>query len=904
MPLEDLVIYRKKIPESEPVFCEFPQSLHPEIQEFLKKQNILALYSHQAEMFQAAEEGKHVVAATPTASGKSLCFYLPVINEILKNPLCRAIFLYPTKALAADQYRALQPWIAHFGRERLDAGVYDGDTTPAERSRIRKQANIILTNPDMLNGSLLPNHSRYGFDFLFSNLKFVVLDELHVYRGAFGSHLANVFRRFSRVCRYYHSAPQFLASSATIANPVELAEKICGKPFVSIEKNGAGSSQKEYVLIQPPAVTGKDQSYYGRESIVNVTAELLPELMEKGESFIAFAKSRKNVEIILKETRDHLKGAGFLGTAKPEQISGYRGGYTPVERRTIEKNMLSGKLSGLVATNALELGIDIGKLSAAVLAGYPGTRASFWQQAGRAGRSRNGGKGYLILDNLPMDQYIAMNPDWLFGGSSENAIVDPDNLLIELAHIRAAAAELPLSLDDAALFPDLGEVIPVLMKMNEVKSMGGRFAWAGGQYPAGEFSMRNIDQNKYQLINQETGQNITEMDEEQAFHEIHEGAVYMHDGDFYQVVKMNLESKMVYAVPFYGNYYTVPGSESNIQVIHSQKERQWERTKLQFGDVNVADFVYMYKKLQFHNHQNLGFEQLSQPLIKSYDTEAAWLKLPENVVLVYRNLLQPDGNGRFVRNNHFQGLAFALKNAALMITMTEKEDIGTAVSTNALELSGMTDSEVLFYFYDHYVGGLGFSEKIYDLIPQVVEQAVRMVSGCPCKDGCAACVGDQHLDKSLVLWGLKNLLEESDPPEGTKVVKWAETKWREKEFRFQELPEKWEVFCKRAGGDGETFGTFFEKAVRTETEGTVLKLFVKEAFYVGWAGMPENRKNLENIVSYYAEVPPGFRIAILQLPEELKNAGISREELSGREKQEKILRRYQTLTGGEDHGAE
>ena len=209
--------------------------------------------------------------------------------------------------------------------------------------------------------------------------------------------------------------------------------------------------------------------------------------------------------------------------------------------------------------------------------------------------------------------------------------------------------------------------------------------------------MRNIDQNKYQLINQETGQNITEMDEEQAFHEIHEGAVYMHDGDFYQVVKMNLESKMVYAVPFYGNYYTVPGSESNIQVIHSQKERQWERTKLQFGDVNVADFVYMYKKLQFHNHQNLGFEQLSQPLIKSYDTEAAWLKLPENVVRVYRNLLQPDGNGRFVRNNHFQGLAFALKNAALMITMTEKEDIGTAVSTNALELSGMTDSEVLFW---------------------------------------------------------------------------------------------------------------------------------------------------------------------------------------------------------------
>ena len=435
----------------------------------------------------------------------------------------------------------------------------------------------------MLNGSMLPNHSKYGFDFIFANLKYIVLDELHVYRGAFGSHLANVFRRLSRLCRYYHADPQFLCSSATIANPVELAEKICGKSFVCISKSGAGMSERTYCLIQPSEKLDRDGNPYGKESVITVAADLLPQLMEEKESFLAFAKSRKNVEILVKETRDHLDNSGFLGNASKEEISGYRGGYTPQERKNIEKRMISGELLGLVSTNALELGIDIGTINTTVLVGYPGTRASFWQQTGRAGRGKGKCTNYLILANLPVDQYIALEPEWLFDSNSENAIVDPDNLLIELAHIRAAAAELPLSLDDGELFPDLGETIPVLLRVEEVRSQSGRFVWCGGLYPAGEFSMRNIDQNKYQLLNKETGKNITEMDEEQAFHEIHEGAVYMHDGEFYQVVHMNLESKMVEAVPFHGNYYTVPGSETNIRIIHRQKKQEWERTELSKG---------------------------------------------------------------------------------------------------------------------------------------------------------------------------------------------------------------------------------------------------------------------------------------------------------------------------------
>lgn len=879
------IIYKKIIPGKEPEYAGFPEELHPDIQSFLIKQDIKSLYIHQAEAFSNAVSGKNVVITTPTASGKSLCFYLPVIQEILQNPVTRAIFVYPTKALAADQYRALKPWIEYLGEHRLSAGVYDGDTPPDERKRIRERANIILTNPDMLNGSMLPNHSKYGFDFIFANLKYIVLDELHVYRGAFGSHLANVFRRLSRLCRYYHADPQFLCSSATIANPVELAEKICGKSFVCISKSGAGMSERTYCLIQPSEKLDRDGNPYGKESVITVAADLLPQLMEEKESFLAFAKSRKNVEILVKETRDHLDNSGFLGNASKEEISGYRGGYTPQERKNIEKRMISGELLGLVSTNALELGIDIGTINTTVLVGYPGTRASFWQQTGRAGRGKGKCTNYLILANLPMDQYIALEPEWLFDSNSENAIVDPDNLLIELAHIRAAAAELPLSLDDGELFPDLGETIPVLMRVEEVRSQGGRFVWCGGLYPAGEFSMRNIDQNKYQLLNKETGKNITEMDEEQAFHEIHEGAVYMHDGEFYQVVHMNLESKIVEAVPFHGNYYTVPGSETNIRIIHRQKKQQWERTELSFGDVNIADFVYMYKKMQFHNHQNLGFEQLRKSLSKNYDTEAAWIKLPENVVTMYRNLLQPDKQGYYVRNNHFEGLMFALKNAALMVTMTESADLGVAVSSNALELAGGTEEEVYLYFYDRYVGGLGFAEKIYELIPKVVEQATRMVLGCRCKNGCAVCIGDDRLDRKIILWGLRNLSEESGFTGKINMPKMQEGHRTLKEFKLEELEEKWDIFCSRIKENNEAFAGFFRMVSAVETRGDSLTLYVKEVFYAEWADMPENRNAIVNVIRKYVFISENFRLGILSVEKETSDKG----------KKEKMMRRYHSL---------
>ena len=870
MDIKDCIIYEKTIPAHPAVYDDFPENLLPELAEYLREKGIERLYCHQVEMFEKVTAGKHVVITTSTASGKTLSFLLPVVQEILKKPLTRAIFIYPTKALAADQYRAIRPFLEYFGENRIVAGVYDGDTPVAERTRIRQSANIILTNPEMVNGAFLPNHSKYGFDFLFSNLKYIVIDELHTYRGAFGSHLANVFRRLSRVCRYYHADPQFLCSSATIANPVELAAEICGKQFELVDKDGSPAAERGYYLIQPPKIMGKDGDYYGQVKITTVAAELLPELMDDGKNFIAFTKSRKNVEIVLKETRDRLEAEGFLGLHRPAEVSGYRGGYTVSERKQIESQMISGELMGLISTNALELGIDIGKISTTVLVGYPGTRASFWQQTGRAGRSGKRSDNYLILDQMPFDQYIALEPGWLFEGSSENAVIDKNNLIIELAHIRAAAAEIPLTLDDIALFPDLGEAIPVLLGAEELASYNGKFAWSGGEFPAGDFSMRNIEDRRYKLLHKDSGKEITEMDESQAFRELHEGAVYMHDGVAYQVTKLDLESRTAYAVPFNGNYYTVAAGETNVKIIHEQKSTELARTVLHFGDVNVSDYVYMFKKMQFHNHVNLGYESFPKALSKDYDTESVWMRMPENVVRVYRGLLQVNENTKQVRNNYYEGVCFALKNAARMVTMTEQEDIGVITSANALELAFASDSDVDLYFYDKYVGGLGFSEKIYDKMDEVIHSAVKLVRGCSCKKGCAACVGDHRLDKEMVLFGLENLLEHWDVPMDVKVAEYGPSTFRRKEFQFEKLEEQWNEFCKRIRENGESFAAFLQTVPSVEIRDRMLILKLTNSFYADWVMEPGNRTSLMNIVRYYADVPVGFQIqvALAEEPDE------------------------------------
>lgn len=885
MNIRELIIYKKTIPKRDAEYVEFPSSLSQELCHYLSKNGIEKLYSHQAEMFEKAVEGNNIVITTSTASGKTLSFLLPVLQEILSNPLARAIFIYPTKALASDQYRALLPYLEYFGEGRISAGVYDGDTPVNERSRIRKNANIILTNPEMINSAFLPNHSKFGFDFIFSNLKYVVIDELHTYRGAFGSHLANVFRRLKRVCRYYNSSPQYLCSSATIANPLELAEEVCTQKFIQISRDGSPASEKKYVLVQPPKIMGADKKYYGQVQSTSVAADLIPQLVEGGNTFIAFAKSRRNVEVVLKEARDKLETECFFGASLADKISGYRGGYTPIERKEIENKMITGVLKGLVSTNALELGIDIGKIDTAIVVGYPGTRASFWQQTGRAGRSGGKCTNYLILDSLPFDQYIGINPDWLFKGGSENAVIDKNNLLIELSHIRAAAAEIPLTLDDISLFPDLGETIPVLIRANELTSQNGKFAWSGNSFPAGDFSLRNIDKVRYKLINKENNKEITEMDEMQAFREIHDGAIYMHDGVLYQVIKFDLESKTAFAIPFNGNYYTMPGDNTDITIIQGNKELDYKRTHITFGDVNVDQIVYMYKKLQFHNHQNLGFEQLQKPLSKDFDTESTWIKIPGNVVKVYRRMLQESENGKFIRNNHFEGLCYAIKNAAMMATMTEQEDIGVSMSNNAAELSGNFEGNVYMFIYDKYIGGLGYAEKTYDLIEQIIENAIRMVGGCKCESGCAACIGDYKLNKAMVLWGLKNLLEEIEAPKDIKLAEYAPSTFIKKQFRFSELQAKWKEFCEYMKQNGDTFAAFLSTIPEVEVEGNILTLILSNAFYKEWVMEENNKRSIINIISFHTDAPVKIELRI-----RVEEAADDRKNIK-----DKLQRRYEDL---------
>ena len=877
-PFDRFVIKTKHVSERPAVYADYPDELLPEIKEYLNQSGIHKLYQHQAEMFSQAVAGNNIVITTSTASGKTLSFLLPVLQQILKNPQSRAIFIYPTKALASDQYRAIKPFLDYFGKGKIDAGVYDGDTPVNERSRIRNSSNIILTNPEMLNSAFLPHHNQNGFNFIFSNLKFVVIDELHTYRGAFGSHLSNIFRRLGRVCNYYNSSPQFFCSSATIANPLELAETICGKKFEIIDKDGSPAPEKQYALIQPPFI---DSTKELRKSVSAMAAEIVPDLTVKKHSFITFCKSRKGVEVVLKESRDHLKNDGISGADYSGLISGYRGGYKPEERKEIENKMVSDQLRGLVSTNALELGIDIGKIDTAVIAGYPGTRASFWQQSGRAGRSGSGSNTYLILDNLPFDQFIAVDPDWLFQNESESAVVDPNNLFIELAHVRAAAAELPLSLDDISVFPDLGEIIPVLVRAQELRPINGKFMWSGKEFPAGDYSLRNMDNTRYQLINSTDDSVITEMDEIQAFREIHPGAVYLHDGFAYLVSSLDVEKKRAIASPIKDDYYTVPFSGTVVSIIKEHKNVDIGRTVCKFGDVKVSAGVGGYKKLQFHNHQNLGYEQIDPPLTKSFDTEGTWIQLPNEVVALFKEL-EPIKTGNMQRNfwkTYFDGLGFALQNATMMSTMTTSEDISSS-RLNQPEYE-YTSSSICIY--DMFVGGLGYSEKAFDLMETIVHNAIKMVEGCHCKDGCAACVGDYHLDKKVVLWGLKSIFDRIDPPVNVKNVFEPEIEIESKPFSFDDIESHWTEFAGFFHERGEDLSNFITSVKSVETDNTTLTLFVDNIFYAKWIMEKENKTRLINSISHYIDVPVQFDI---QAKANEKGTG---------EKEEKLIRRYQDL---------
>ncbi len=694
--LQDRIVATREIPAREGRVVPIPTECPAVLRRALEERGLSELWSHQAEMFERADRGENVVIATSTASGKSLGFLLPVLKAVHEDPAARVLLLYPTKALAHDQLRGLAKLaddMCAAGSRPIELGVYDGDTPPNERRRLREEANLVLTNPDMLNTGLLPAHGRPGYTHLLRNVRYVVIDEMHVYRGAFGAQFSNLIRRLLRICRHYGSNPQFLCSSATIANPKELAETLCHQPFSLVDDDGSPSPGKVVHFWRPP--TGQDRS---RGSVGREMATLLPLLVKQRHKTIAFCRGRKQTEIVLKEARDHLADIDG-GHDESSLLAAYRGGYTAEERRGVERDLITGRLLGVVSTNALELGIDIGQLGVVVQGGFPGTRASFWQQLGRAGRRGERAEGILILGQTPVDQFIASNPDWLIKQGTEQAVVDPDNLTIQLAHVRAACAELPLTLDDVASFPDLGEILPVLEEAGEVREVFGAWHWSGSPFPAGEFSLRSTDGDRFKVVNRKTGQTLTEMTRPQVYREAHTRAVYLHGGEEYLVEELDLVGHRAVVVPVEQGFYTQPDVRTTIQVLVTQEQKSVGLVESWFGDVRASDTVVGYKMLEFHNHQNLGYEKLHEALTVRLETEAVWVKVPAAVLEVL-------GEQRL---DTLRGMVAPLRTVAGLATMAERSDCGVPRSPIPVRRRGRAPRR--WFSTTRTPAGLGFPRR-------------------------------------------------------------------------------------------------------------------------------------------------------------------------------------------------
>ncbi len=886
----DRIVGRHEIAPREARFAPMPDDLHPGLRAALAARGFERLYSHQAEMISHARAGRDVVITTGTASGKSLAFLLPVLQGILEDPSARALLVYPTKALAQDQLRGIlrladELRSAHPGLGQLESGVYDGDTPPTERKRVRERANLILTNADMLNAGLLPAHGRPGFAHLFRNVKWLVIDELHVYRGAFGAHFANLARRLDRVCRHYGSRPQILASSATIANPKELAERLTGRSFEWVREDGSPAAGKTVYFWQPPLMDNDV-----RRSTVAELVTLFPRLIEQRARTIAFCKSRKETEVTLKEIRDRLSRVDGSHD-ESRLVSAYRGGYTPAERRRIERDLIEGRLLGVVSTNALELGIDIGQLEVVVQAGFPGTRASFWQQLGRAGRRGRHASAILILAQTPVDQYIAQDPDWLVGQETEHAVVDPDNLSVQLAHVRCAAAELPLTLDDVARFPDLGEVLAVLQEAGEVREVAGSFHWTGGPFPAGDFSLRNGDPDRFKVTNRLTGQTLTEMTRPQVYREAHTRAVYLHDGMQYLVEELDLVGHRAVIVPVDQNFYTEPDVRTHIDVLNTQETQAVGRIVATFGDVRVDESVVGYKMLQFHNHQNLGYEMLHEPLRMRLETEGLWLPVPEDVLAVLGG----------ERTDALRGMVHAIRAVARMTTMAEKSDLqGTSFRYTEPE-TGATRTALICY--DSHPGGIGFAAKALDHAEAIVQGAQLLVDRCRCKRGCPACVGDFAIDRRLIQWGLAGLFAAMVPPAFAaarastaasrasrasrgRASRQAVTPVEERRFGWDDLAGTWpevRAFLEATGEHGTTFLASIEAVV---TRGDKLILYVGSPQVADWLGRDPTKKQLRNLLVHHLRMPERWRLSA-EVAEARRDEALRREL--------KLRRRFEDL---------
>lgn len=736
--LRNNIVHWRRLPAQAAHCMPFPEALDPRIREMLGKQGIDQLYSHQAEAVERTLKGEHVVVVTPTASGKTLCYNLPVLQRMLDRPQSRALYLFPTKALSHDQYRGLYDMTQALEGDIRNIRVFtfDGDTPAAARRSIREAGQIVVTNPDMLHSGILPNHTRWVN--LFENLETIVIDELHQYRGVFGSNVANVIRRLRRICAFYGSKPNFICCSATIANPGEMAERLVGEPFKVIDDNGAPRGERVVVLYNPPVV---NKELGIRASSVKESRRVALRFIERGLQTIIFARSRVRVEILTTYLRRALARMGRDAT----RICGYRGGYLPNERRKLEADIKNGRILGVVSTNALELGIDIGSLQVAVLTGYPGTIASTWQQGGRAGRKQQTAVMVLVGNSSPLDQYLMEHPEYLLGGSPEHGILNPDNIMILAGHLKCAVNEIPMREGEVFGRAHPAALLEYFESEKIVRRSGGAYYWSSDSYPAEGVSLRTSAAQNFIIHNKtDNGRVLGEIDYDSAQELIHPQAIYMHQGRTFFVDEMDWDRRKAFVREVKADYYTDAITKSDLFVMHVDESEEvrldvpavGENTEVafnpllsrNFGDVRVDITVPKYKKVKFETQESIGYGDIDLPQYELHTQAAWWTFRPETADwLALRGLDLGSG---------LKGMAWLVGNVAPLFVMSDRRDLPSVAMVRST-----FDNLPAFYLYDRYAGGIGLARRAYGLDRQILRAARDVATGCHCSEGCPSCVG-------------------------------------------------------------------------------------------------------------------------------------------------------------------
>jgi DEAD/DEAH box helicase domain-containing protein len=725
----------RRLPPESASFAPFPDRIDERLQAALRERGVEQLYTHQATAIDHILSGRHVVITTPTASGKTLCYNAPVLNAVLRDPSTRALYLFPTKALAQDQLAELHELSDQVTRRTdVQVGVftYDGDTPQDARRAIRGRAHIVLSNPDMLHSGILPHHPRWAK--LFENLRFVVIDELHAYRGVFGSHLTNVLRRLRRICQHYGSNPTFICSSATIANPRELAEGLVEQQFELVAESGAPRGEKYFLFVNPPVV---NRELGIRRSYLAETRRVAAQFLERRLQVIVFAQSRLATEILttyLKDDFDRTPGAR-------DRIRGYRGGYLPERRREIERGLREGSVRAVVSTNALELGIDIGALDVCVMAGYPGTIAATWQRAGRAGRRSGPSAAVLVASSAPLDQFVVRHPDYFFEAPPEHALINPDNLHILVDHVKCAAFELPFTTVEPYGRHDVQEVLGVLEEsgfVHRTEGEVGQWQWTNESYPADAVSLRSISSDNFVVVDTTRGSDVIgETSFTSGPSTLHEKAIYLLEGALYQVEKLDFEGRKAYVRQIDCDYYTDAITYTKVTILETFTT---DGTRAH-GEVHASSRVVGFKKIKFYTNENVGSGELDLPEQQMHTT-AYWLTVPQHVMaaLPFASDDRRDG---------IVGLSFALRQVAQLLLMCDRQDIGISIGAGDQGEEERTrgghpvsiSDEPRIFVYDNYPGGIGFSTPLFEMHDELLARTRALIASCDCDHGCPTCVG-------------------------------------------------------------------------------------------------------------------------------------------------------------------